>query len=96
MSGIRADKGFGSVLPGRPDRDAGADHDLAPGQPIPTQPGATLEPTGPMARSEPRRRTGPFVDLLCGLFSLPTADAPPGADYAVTIEERYARPRRCC
>ena len=36
------------------------------------------------------------ADLLRGLFSLPTADAPAGSDYAAAIEERYSRPRRCC
>ncbi len=35
-------------------------------------------------------------DLLRGLFSLPTADAPADCDYARTLEERYSKPRRCC
>jgi len=35
-------------------------------------------------------------DLLRGLFGLPAGDAPPGSDYAATIEERYSKPRRCC
>ncbi len=37
-----------------------------------------------------------FRDLLRGLFSLPTHDAPPDCDYARTLEERYSKPRRCC
>lgn len=37
-----------------------------------------------------------FRDLLRGLFSLPTADAEPGCDYAGVLEERYSKPRRCC
>jgi hypothetical protein len=35
-------------------------------------------------------------DLLRGLFSQPTTDAPPDCDYAATLEERYSKPRRCC
>jgi len=35
-------------------------------------------------------------DLLRGLFSLPTADARPGCDYAQELEDRYSKPRRCC
>jgi hypothetical protein len=35
-------------------------------------------------------------DLLRGLFSLPTHDAPTGCDYARTLEDRYSKPRRCC
>lgn len=37
-----------------------------------------------------------FLDLLRGLFSLRTADAPPECDYARELEERYSGPRRCC
>ena len=37
-----------------------------------------------------------FRDLLRGLFSLPTHDAPPNCDYARTLEDRYSKPRRCC
>jgi hypothetical protein len=36
------------------------------------------------------------ADLLRGLFSQPTKDAPPGCDYAAALEERYRSPRRCC
>jgi hypothetical protein len=35
-------------------------------------------------------------DLLKGLFSLSTQDAPKDCDYAKTLEERYTKPRRCC
>lgn len=35
-------------------------------------------------------------DLLRGLFSQPTHNAPVDCDYAAKIEERYSKPRRCC
>ena len=37
-----------------------------------------------------------LCDLLRGLFSQPTGDAPEGCDYAELLEERYSKPRRCC
>lgn len=37
-----------------------------------------------------------LLDLVQGLFSLSTVDAPTGSDYAATIEQRYSKPRRCC
>lgn len=48
------------------------------------------------ARGLWRAFCGAFRDLLRGLFSLPTQDAPEGCDYAHTLEERYSKPRRCC
>ena len=49
-----------------------------------------------LQKSSFRTFTSAFCDLLRGLFSLPTHDAPPQCDYAQTLEERYSKPRRCC